>query len=444
MLAAAGEGPASLSVVLVDADGAHGNGERTALALTRYRRFRQLWVGGDHGFDRNAADAPLLGRVAVEPLLQQGQWQWTPPPEAPTLASIAGQNTQEFLGTLFYGDAREAGRPIQHGLNGQGHLGAAIFYSHFAQPGNPVTRAIGDGVARGAKVVIVGSAFGGTGVGGALALHRVLTAATGDKAAVAVQWMAPYFDIGQDLAAWALTADTAIKAAEDAGLTIMTHERAAPVPLAHQARGGRAQCNPSMPAELFAAAQLMAFMSGGTKTPYILDRTVLRLQHLIRLSHLNLYEAQIRLRDKARLFSGNWALAHAGKVDGASIGEPVNILSDFSRRVLECAGSVASTGQAVGDPLRLGWRIAPLASHDHGITGAPKQAVQMADPTQISARVRSDSFDALVPQSAPWPHWALVQNSLRRRTPVASTHRGLGRALVAAHRAVAGEGALAI
>ncbi len=443
MLSAAGVGPSTLSVLLLDSDGAHGNGERTAHILTRYHRFRHLWSGGAHGVDYSAGDAPCFGGIAVEPLLSRGQWQWSPPPVASCLSSIARGVSQPLLNSLFLPNATEAGRQVQHGMAGRAHLGAALFGGMFADPAHPPThpivRSLKEALADGARIVMVGSGFGGTGVGAMAALFRALRGAVKTGGTIAGMLVPPYFDYGEDVQELIIRTRLARQSLRGLGLNLLPVTVDGFVSLPNHGRSGRAQCNPSMPQELGAAAGLLAFLMGEEETPILPSGHRGLLHDLIRFCHFNLYETQVRLRAKAGLFSGNWAMGLAGKVDPAHIGEPVNLLADISRRILEWAGSIETISES-GAP-NLGWHIAPVARTHMPITDAPRQGVQMIHPSSLSQAQIATAFDHLLPHGSQYYGFSAVMHRLKRKPPVSATHKGMGRVLVAVHAALANGGA---
>ncbi len=440
MLCMAGLGPSALSIMLIDSDGAHGNGERTAQALTRYHRFWQFWSGGAHGIDYSADDAPDLGRVAVEPILPHGRWQWSPPPESASLSVLADGMPKPLLDSLFLPNAKEAQRQVQHGLGGRAHVGAAVFGGLFADAGNPVVRCLREAMADGASIVMVGSGFGGTSVGAMMALHAALREAARRGGSIGAMLLPPYFDNGEDSADLRLRSQLAERSLISAGVHLLPMTAAGVTELPHHGRSGRAQSNPSMVEELSAAAQILAHLSGEESGADLPFGALNSLRHLIRFSHFNLYETQVRLRAKGGIFTGNWAMALAGKFDPSLAGEHINLLADISRRVLEWAGSV-ETMAGEGAP-NLGWHIAPMGRNAMPITDAPRQGVQMIHPASLTSAQIAAAFDQLSVMGVGQPNFASIVHRLRRKPTVAAGHNGMARALIAADRVLGEGGAL--
>ena len=439
MLSMAGVGPSSLSVMLIDSDGAHGNGERTAQALTRYHRFRQLWSSGAHGIDYSADDAPDLGRAAVEPILPQGRWQWSPPPECASLSVLADGVPKPLLDALFLPNAKEAQRQVQHGLGGRAHVGAAVFGGLFADAANPVVRCLREAMVDGASIVMVGSGFGGSSVGAMMALHATLRDTARRGGSIGAMLLPPYFDNGEDFADLRLRQQLAVRSLMASGVAMLPTAATGVTELPHHGRSGRGQCNPSMVEELTASARILAHLSGAESDAHLPSGTLNSLRHLIRLSHFSLYETQVRLRAKGGIFTGNWAMALAGKFDPSLAGEHINLLADISRRVLEWAGSVEIMA-GEGAP-NLGWHIAPMGRNAMPITDAPRQGVQMIHPASLTPAQIAAAFDHLIDADTGQPNFSSIAHRLRRKPTVAG-HNGMARALVAAHRVLGEGGAL--
>jgi hypothetical protein len=432
MLSMAGVGPASMSVMLIDCDGAHGNGERTAQALTRYHRFRHIWSNDAHSIDYKAEDAPDLGRVALEPMLPQGRWQWSPPAELSSMSNVADGVPKAILDALFLPNATEVQRQVQHGLGGRAHLGAALFGVMFADAGNPVVRCLREALAGGASIVMLGSGYGGTSVGGMMALNAALRDVPRRGGGVTAMVMPPYFDNGEDAAALTLRTQLAERSFVAAGVVLLPATAARMTEMPNHGRSGRGQCNPSMAEELNAAAQIMAHVTGNDSSENPTPKVLNRLRHLVRLAHFNLYETQVRLRANGGLFHSNWALDLAGKFDSNVAGEHINLLADISRRILEWAGSVeVMAGQ---DAREFGWHIAPMGSTAMLITDAPRQGVQMIHPASLTPVQVAATFDQLTELVAGQPDFASTLHRLRRKPIVAAGHCGMARALVAANR----------
>ena len=436
MLAMAGVGPANLSVMLIDSDGAHGNGERTAQALTRYNRFCQIWSGGAHGMDYSAADAPALGRIAVEPILPQGYWQWSPAAHQSSLSAMAEGVPKALSDALFLANAKEFERQGQYGLGGRAHIAAALFSSLFTEANNSFVRTLRDALSNGASIVMAGSSFGGTGAGAMMALYRALSDAPRRGGSINALAMPPYFDNGEGESELALRSQRASRAFHEAGLSLIPMTAQGLVDLPHYGRSGRGQCNPSMPDELAAAAQILAHWDGAAQEETPLRTMLPRLHHALRVAHFSLYETQLRLREKPGLLGRNWALSLAGKFDPATVGEPINLLADISRRMLEWAGSIeVMAGQQAS---LLGWRIAPMSVSGQPITDAPRQGVQMVHPNALTPPQIAAAFDRLTDHDSNGADFATVLRTLRRKPQVDAEHRGMARALVAAHHAIGG------
>ena len=439
MLSMAGVGPASLSIMLLDSDGAHGNGERTAQPLTRYHRFRQIWTTGAHGLDYAADDAPDLGRLGVEPVLPQGRWQWTPPHDVGNLSVLADGVPPPLLNALFLPNAKEAQRPVQHGLGGRAHVGAALYGGLFADTANPVVRCLREALADGASVVMVGSGFGGTSVGVMMALYHALHDAPRRGGSVCAMVTPPYFDNGEDAADLHLRTQLAERALRSAGFAMLPKTAAGLTELPHHGRSGRGQCNPSMVEELTAAARIMAHFGGGEGEGDIPAAVLNRLRHFIRFVHFNLYETQVRLRAKGGLFSGNWALALSGKFDPGVAGEHINLLADISRRALEWAGSVEVMAGETAP--KLGWHIAPMVRNALPVSDAPRQGVQMVHPASLTPAQVAAAFTMLTDCDSGQPDFAAMLQKLRRKPAVGAGHNGMARALVAVHQVLSDGGA---
>ena len=479
MLRLSGMGPPDLRLAMIDSDAAHGNKERTAELLTRYRQFRQCYYGGGaHSIDPSAEDAPDFARLPIAPLLENRAWYWGPSAEQATLHALCGDDDNAaLLEALFQGSASELHRPIGQGFQSRVPIAAASFACLFGQASNPVLARLrqlqADPAVTRIRLLLVGSAYGGAGVGGMMALLSALAplrARAGEKGQAAldtgVLLLPPSFASVIDDPEPAARAKVAaadfdqFRARHGYPETMLMGAWPHCVAVTAQGRGGRGQCNPAMAADLIAAAQGFAFLNGGNalmqpNIPLSADWNTLplsahdkaRVMTMLRTAYLHYHETQARLREKAGLFSANWALAQAGKIDRKFVAEPINLLVDVSRRALEWAGSVQRYA-APSSPYRAAWvdaiwRVSPLES-DAALPneGYPRQGARMLN-LALTPREIADGFDGLItgPIAARLPHHAAVLSALKRRPVVGEGHKGIGRALVAVHHVLSGQGA---
>jgi len=194
-LCAAGLGPSDLRTFVIDPDGSNGNVDKTRKLVNRYQECHEAFKTDGHPFFRTKID--LLKSA-------QGLRVWSPV-----------DKTQKFKSLLNYSDLSPAQKDVVHlllteselempmnvGFRGHPALGAAALallplykqdplWSQFAQA---ITSEVNE---REARVVIVGSVFGGT---GASTIHplvrylRSLPQINKDKLKVGAVALVPYF-----------------------------------------------------------------------------------------------------------------------------------------------------------------------------------------------------------------------------------------------------------
>lgn len=173
--AAMGLGPKNLTVGFVDQDQSNGNVSRARETLESYRKSRTTW--------RKPGSAHYVGggsflRANIEKL---GEGLWTPHPGArASIAQILG-----FLGEdsaafdlLFARGPLEQEMRLDEGYRGRAHIGSAAITSAVAE-GAQFWKDLGE-IIRAAKggdrvrILLVGSAFGGTGAAGFPTLSRLI------------------------------------------------------------------------------------------------------------------------------------------------------------------------------------------------------------------------------------------------------------------------------
>jgi hypothetical protein len=175
-LCAAGLGPAELDVTFVDPDQANGNVERATQALEEYRSCR--------GTD---ASVPWGGAGLLKTVMTGGEL-WTPfhdqnQPvlrdflEHPNLAAQAPEVAR--LLDVLYSD-REMTTTLDKGFRGHPSIGSAVMASRVDFEGSPVFEAFRQqvqqdvGAGEMARIVLVGSIFGGTGAAGFPTIARLI------------------------------------------------------------------------------------------------------------------------------------------------------------------------------------------------------------------------------------------------------------------------------
>lgn len=199
---AAGLGPRALHVGFIDQDRGNGNVNRAMETLATYSKARAQWrtAGNEH----QLADGDLL---AAEFSLIGGD-RWVPHADAQiTLQQILGdlKGDRRLLDLLFAPGKLEQEMELDEGYRGRAHIGSAAIASAVGRDGEPFWDTLRDLLLRGAmgggevRIVLAGSAFGGTGAAGFPTIARLIRRFLAkeniaSKTSVAGVLMLPYFD----------------------------------------------------------------------------------------------------------------------------------------------------------------------------------------------------------------------------------------------------------
>jgi hypothetical protein len=169
----AGLGPATLQVGFIDQDKSNGNVSRANQTLTAYMEARQNWRGdGAHhieGSDLLATDVTTFKRSL-----------WTPhPDDGSSLESALGDlgGDGKLFDLLF--TQEEQRLKLDIGYQARAHVGSAAMTAAIRKESDPfwvdiVNKLIAAGGGDGVDLLLVGSAFGGTGAAGFPTVARLL------------------------------------------------------------------------------------------------------------------------------------------------------------------------------------------------------------------------------------------------------------------------------
>ncbi|MGA2184684.1 MAG: hypothetical protein ABSH47_16815 [Bryobacteraceae bacterium] len=201
-LCAAGLGPEELRILVIDPDGANGNGTRSKELLNKYEECRAAYGSKMGGINFFRTRLDLL--EAQEG--QSGLKVWSPVGANKTFSDVLNFSLLEEkkdLVHLFFTD-QELGIEMHNGFLGHPAIGAAAMsllslYSG-QKPWNQLVEKIRTDVSQpeGSRVVIVGSVFGGTGASAIHPLVRFLRSPSvletnRDRLKIAVVALGPYF-----------------------------------------------------------------------------------------------------------------------------------------------------------------------------------------------------------------------------------------------------------
>ncbi len=497
MLSAAGIGPKSLMVALIDQDKSNGNVDRTVELVSRYRQFRALWSGDSlHKVDYDAGDAPAFAATRIDPMLPDGDLLWAPDRTNATLKNIIGQNLPDeqrmLFDMLFQASDEEQTLPLHVGYQGRAHVGAtALAASILAENENELVARLNelmqDPNREKVNIFLIGSSFGGTGAAGFPTLARALARLldnermpNADNVSIGGLLMLPYFSFGKiedDGGPDAVSADELMPKAR---IALEYYEQLfrtehvfddfyvigwpdlfrMPVP----SKGSENQRNPSVLAELFGATSAFDFFgkertskhrdARGRVPVHFSKRSTdqmswsnlplskedrAKLRQMLRFAHFWHYEAQMRLKEKPGFLDKGWAHKIAGKFDRDKMGEPLAAASDLTRMILEWAGSnELFAGAPFAGENYWGegpWGIAPRGSGD---APGKRQGVEMREAELVSEEAAAIAFNDLVRAEGERLARTIVEikEDLKRGPAISDKHRGMGRLLAASYNLV--------
>ncbi|MGZ5441225.1 MAG: hypothetical protein ACXW5U_08130 [Thermoanaerobaculia bacterium] len=227
-LCAAGLGPDEIRILVVDPDGANGNGSDCRHLVDLYMQCRERFAGKlGPGIDLFNTKLDLLDDKS----LPTGVKVWSPVTPRDTLGSVinydnlspkaAAAMTPPDVAHLFF-TREEIEMPLDQGFKGHTSVGAAamslVAQRADEQPWKQITDKIRQDVTstRGSAVAVVGSVFGGTGASAIHPIVRFLRATpetNHDRLHIAAIAIAPYFRFDPSTAtAGTAATDSAAKA----------------------------------------------------------------------------------------------------------------------------------------------------------------------------------------------------------------------------------------
>jgi hypothetical protein len=493
VLLAAGLGPKSLHVGLVDQDNANGNVARTKAVIADYIEFRHLWGGSapDNMIDWKGsgwgAERLPLCRTEVKELFGDTT-TWCPGGDQTTLRNTIGLNLsdkqKDLFDLLFMPGEEEQDLTLGEGYRGRAHVGAAALISKLTDPANPLTANLSELMAGGGSreqvnIFIVGSAFGGTGAAGfptiARELNRIRTARDfSNKGSVAIggALMLPYFGFASpdaDEKDLVVTTDELLPKAQLAlehyG-NLFESERAFDrfylvgwdrfFQLRYHKAGNAEQVNPPLLPELFAASAALDFLSGGSEllepaaaedrvricaregkqvrwSDFPLPDLQPRLAQLLRFATYWRYVADDLTAQRRPFFGkGNWTHRLSGKATRESALPSLTALAALIERILRFAAAVEE--MAPDDWYFAPWRFGGF--HDPTHVSEPTDPVRLVSrhadaPALFSEVVRNDDGSRIERDAA------AVFNDLETDESLGDGgHTGYGKVIVAAYNAV--------
>ncbi len=198
---AAGLGPSELHVGFVDQDRGNGNVSRAMETREVLEQARRLWrtPGESHllgGGELFACQFPLIGNDRWVPHLEDGT----------TLLRILGdlQGDQPLANLLFAPGVREQELELDLGYRGLAHIGSAAITHAIGREEEPFWKALRTLIQRAqngepVRLVLAGSAFGGTGASGFPTIARLIrkwltTEGIEENFSMAGVLMLPYFN----------------------------------------------------------------------------------------------------------------------------------------------------------------------------------------------------------------------------------------------------------
>lgn len=493
VLLAAGLGPRTVHVGLIDQDSTNGNVTRTRKLLSDYGEFRRLWSdGGPNKIDWAAEEGPAFGKTAILPLFEKPQPSplWCPSLTEGTLKAIIGENLSEdqrhLFNLLFMEGKEEQDLPLEQGYRGRAHVGsAALVASLLAKECTLIARLkeLMESPSSAVNIFVVGSAFGGTGASGFPTLARHLnnirkTLQNRDGIAIAGLLMLPYFEFRNPEDEESVSVVTSNELLPKAQLALEYYEnlfkheevfdrffvagwRPTLFKLDYHAAGSDKQTNPALLPELMAATSICEFFArseteqneggeAGSKVPVMTaarEATSVRWRDLppgslvrARVAQLLRFAVYWRYHAKGLLTQRSWvpgrktwAQKLAGDVGIEESADQLNSLDRLLDDILGWAATIEKMGERywVNGP----WSLEALK--------APGHVETPTDPIALTGHVDEqsllDAFDRLVKvdTGALEPRQgAAVHDYLVHARPSPGEHRGIGRAIAAAYDAV--------
>jgi hypothetical protein len=492
VLAAAGLGPKSLHVGLLDQDNSNGNVVRTRTLINLYREVRDRWANASspnhlewQGAGSGEDSLPFC-RTAVHELFGDSSL-WCPGGDQTTLRNTVGMNLDErqkaLFDLLFMPGEEEQDLALGEGYRGRAHVGAAALISRLTDPANPLTKNLsqlmaGSGGREQVNIFIAGSAFGGTGAAGFPTIARELNRIRQSKdftnkgqVAIGGALMLPYFGFAPpdaDEKHLVVTTDELLPKAQMAleyyGSLFETEQAFDRLYLVgwdrffnlgyHQA-GNAEQRNPPLLPELFAAAAALSFLNAGRELletaggnerikicarsqpqvqweDFPLDGAKERLGQLFRFAVYWLYVVR-DLIDQRRPWLGkaNWTHSLSEKANKEDALPAIQALDAFLTEILTFAASIEHTA---GEEWGIGpWRLRGAVDYSHEAT--PIEPVRLlrghAEGADVFSDVVRNSDGSPVTRDA-----AEVYDQLETDLQlVAGGHKGYGRVVAAAYRA---------
>jgi hypothetical protein len=492
VLLSAGCGPRHVHVGLVDQDQANGNVARTDQLLNRMVDLRRAWTrdkSRNYVDWQSVNDRPDPGSTLVTPLFE-GTGLWCPEKDTATLKSIVGKDISDdrshLFDMLFMPGPQEQELKLREGYRGNAHVGATALVAAILESDSIIEQVLrklmADPDGRRVNIMIVGSAFGGTGAAGfptlARALHRIRTSKDfkhGDRVALGGLLMLPYFSFTDEAEAGevVVTANDLLPKARLALEyydNLFAHEKSFDrfyalgweqmIAMGYHKAGTAEQCNPALAPELFAATAMLDFFANSDPvTPDEGDTQVMvssrqdqqirwrdlpqgelveaRLGQLLRFCIYWRYIAEAMI-DEKRGFLGrkNWIQQ---LTDGASALESeaeLNPTRQWIDHILEWAGTVEHMGRSqwTNGPWNLGRFMRT--------TESKTKPVEMV--TSLGEKQIYDGFDELVRidngEFQTRAGSAIFADLTDKKIPVRNESSGLGMALATVMKAVSLKG----
>lgn len=491
---AAGLGPASVDVGIVDQDGANGNVERTRLLLDKLGAFRERWSrpNARNTIDWAHPEAPALGRTRVQPLFETPRPNalWCPNQGQSSLASIIGRNLppehDQLFDLLFMAGGEEQELELARGYRGRAHVGSAAIVAALADQDNQfvsrLREMMADPEGGDVNIFIIGSAFGGTGAAGFPTLARTLHRLRADPDVVNRKnvhigglLMLPYFTFKdpEEGAESAVTSDELMPKARMALEyydNLFAHEPTFDrfyalgwdpfIPLGYGETGGKDQANPALPPEIFGASAALRFfaidwaqteqedaLAEGQVPRMIMSRHAPQLKwrdfadprseqalgQLIRFAAYWLYLLEPKLREKGGWMSHSWASKLADKPDVAEAEAELSTLRAVLVHILLWAATIESMGgnDCWGDGP---WTVKPMLGPQEPTPHLPVILSSSLDEGSFI-----NGFDQMVRFDDGTPvtragHSILTE--LKNGPRIEGRHTGIGKAVAATYSAV--------